>query len=74
MKPARIAKPLSEDAEHPCGAVPVGEVAALRRSAADEQHRGDRDRGHGDDNEGAPDDAHRATPRPTAGSLATSPR
>src|SRR3954447_14807376 len=63
-----------EDAEHPCGPVPVGEVAALRRSAADEQHRGDRHRGHGHDDEGAPEDAHRATRRLLAGSLATSLR
>src|SRR6185295_1508426 len=51
-------QPRCEHAEHAGGAVTVLEVAPLRGSAADEQHRRDRKRRDDQDDERCPEEAH----------------
>jgi hypothetical protein len=49
--------------QHPedaCCAVAVGETAALGCGPAYQEHHRDRHGGHGDDDQGCPDDVHRA--------------
>ena len=61
MKPAKIAKPAGDHAEHPRRAVAVGEEAARGRPATHQEHRSDgQDVGH-DEHDDAPEQAHTPT-------------
>jgi hypothetical protein len=58
MKPAKIANPAREHAEHPRRAIAVDEVAALRRTAPGQEHRPDRHDVRDDEDDEAPQKTH----------------
>ncbi len=60
-EPEQDREPRREHAEHPCGSVAVVEVAAVGRTASDEQEHADRDPRRGHDDEQCPDEVHSAT-------------
>ena len=55
-----------DHAEHPGRPVAVGEVAAFRSAAADEQHRGHRDARGADGDQDRPGGVYRSAPASTA--------
>ena len=51
-------KPTGEHAEHPRRAIAILEAASLRRAAPDQQHRRDRHRVDGNEDDDAPENDH----------------
>ena len=61
MNPSRIENPVASTPNTPGRAIAVLEEAALRRAAAHEQQRCDRDPARHRDDEEPPDDVHQCT-------------